>query len=263
MNLGIVLGTPAGTFIGHHLGWRTTFGSVAAVTVVALLLVLRFVPASPAATTGPVLGELRVFASRDVQLAIVLTAVGNVGTVTVFTYIAPLLTQVSGFAPGAVPALLLVYGTGAVAGNLVGGRLADRSLMPSLVGLLSVLAGTLTLCWLFSGNRLTAVILTLVLGALAFSIIPGMQTRVMSAAGAAPTLAVAVNAAGFQLAAAFAGWLGGQLIDSGLGPRSIYLVGALCTAAGVAIAVGTLRRDRHRPVSARKCPSVTRRFRRV
>jgi DHA1 family inner membrane transport protein len=244
LNLGIILGAPLGTVIGQNLGWRATFVTVAAVTAVGLLLVLRLVPAQPAATTGSVLGELRVFASRDVRLAIALTAVGNVGIVTVFTYIAPLLTDVSGFTAGTVPALLVVYGAGAVVGNFLGGWLSDRALMPSLIGLLAVLAGILALFWLVSGVQVAAVILTLVIGALWFAIIPGMQTRVMTTASAAPTLAVAVNASGFQVAAAFAGWLGGQVISGELGLRSIYLVGALLTVAGLAIAVYSLRRDR-------------------
>jgi len=89
--------------------------------------------------------------------------------------------------------------------------------MPSLAGLLAVLAGTLTLPWLVSGVQAPAAILTFVIGVLAFAIIPGMQTRVVTTAGAAPTLAVAVNASGFQLAAAFAGWLGGRVIADGPG----------------------------------------------
>jgi DHA1 family inner membrane transport protein len=244
MNLGIIGGAPIGTFIGHHLGWRATFITIATVTVAALLSVLRFVPAQPAATTGSALGELRVFADRDLQLAIALTAVGNVGVVMVFTYIAPLLTDVSGFTAGAVPVLLLVYGAGAVVGNFLGGWLSDKALMPSLAGLLAALAGALALFWLVSANPVPATMMTFVVGALAFAIIPGMQTRVMATASTAPTLAVAVNASGFQLAAAFAGWLGGQVITSGLGLRSLYLVGAWLTVAGLVIAVYTLRRDR-------------------
>ncbi|GAA2370698.1 MFS transporter [Nonomuraea africana] len=250
MNLGIILGTPIGTLIGQNLGWRATFVAVAAFSAAALLMVLRFVPAQPAAETGPVLGELRVFASRDVQLAIALTAVGNVGVVTVFTFIAPLLTDVSEFTGGTVPVLLLVYGAGATVGNFVGGWLSDRALMPSLAGLLAVLAGVLALFWLVSGFQVPAAILTFVMGVLAFAIIPGMQTRVMTTAGAAPTLAVAVNASGFQLAAAFAGWLGGWVITGDLGLRSIFLVGALFTVAGLAIALYILRRDRQPAVHA-------------
>ncbi|TDE35521.1 MFS transporter [Actinomadura sp. 6K520] len=250
MNLGIVLGTPIGTFVGQHLGWRSTFAAIAAFTVMALALVLRYVPAGPPAATGSVRGELRVFAGRDVQLAIALTAVGNVGVVTVFTYIAPLLTDVSGFTEDAVPVLLLVYGAGAVIGNLLGGRLADRALMPSLTGLLAALAVVLGLFWAAAESRALTATFTFAIGALAFAIIPGMQTRVLATAGAAPTLAVAVNAAGFQVAAAFAGWLGGRVIADGPGLRSLPLTGALLTAAGLAIAVHSLRRDR-RPAKTR------------
>ncbi|OLT03742.1 hypothetical protein BJF90_03335 [Pseudonocardia sp. CNS-004] len=116
LNLGLVVGTPIGTVIGQQLGWRATFVAVAAVTLAAVPLVLRHVPAAPG-TNGSVLAELRVLSDRDVQLAIALSALGNVGVATVFTYIAPLLTEVSGFAAGAVPVLLLVYGAGASSGT--------------------------------------------------------------------------------------------------------------------------------------------------
>jgi MFS transporter, DHA1 family, inner membrane transport protein len=249
MNLGLVLGTPLGTAIGQQLGWRATFVAVAAVTLVAVPLVLRYVPAAPG-TTSSVVAELRVLAHRDVQLAIALAVVGNVGVVTVFTYIAPLLTDVSGFAPGAIPVLLLVYGAGAVAGNVVGGRLADRALLPSLAGLLAALAAVLALFWLVSGVLAAAAVLTFVIGALAFAIIPGMQTRVAATATAAPTLAVAVNASGYQLAAAFAGWLGGRVI-AGPGVSAVPLVGAVLTVAGLGIALHLLRRERRAaPVDA-------------
>jgi MFS transporter, DHA1 family, inner membrane transport protein len=257
MNLGIVLGAPIGTFVGHNFGWRATFLAIAVVTAAAILLVLRYVPSLAAATTGSVLGELRVFASRDVQLAIVLTAVGNVGVVTVFTYIAPLLTDVSGFAAQAVPVLLLVYGAGAVVGNFLGGWLSDKALVPSLVGLLAVLAAVLAACWMASGVRPVAAVLMFVLGMLAFAIIPGMQTRVVTTASVAPTLAVAVNASGFQVAAAFAGWLGGRVIASDLGLRSVYLVGAVLTLAGLGVALAAWFRDRRSATTASPSDAAT------
>ncbi|MEV4065338.1 MFS transporter [Nonomuraea dietziae] len=134
MNLGMIAGTPLGTFVGQNLGRRATFAAIAVFTAIALALVLRSVPDRPAPDIGSLLGELRVFTSRDVVLAIALTAAGNLGVVTVFTYMAPLATDVSGF-PGAALAMLLVYGAGAVAGNFLGGWLADRAHMPSLAGL--------------------------------------------------------------------------------------------------------------------------------
>lgn len=180
-----------------------------------------------------------MLAGRDLQLALALTAVGNVGIVTVFTYIAPLLTKVSGFSAGAIPALLLVYGAGAVIGNFLGGWLADRALMPSLTGLLAVLAVTLALFWLVSGVRVPAAILTFVIGILAFAIIPGMQTRVVATASAAPTLAVAVNASGFQLAVAFVGVLGGWVITDAL---TLEFVGVLRGLRGRGVGRALLER---------------------
>ncbi|GAA2439789.1 MFS transporter [Actinomadura vinacea] len=243
MNLGMIAGTPLGTVIGQNLGWRATFAAIAAFSAAALVPVLRSVPDRPAPSVGSLLGELRVFTRRDVVLAIVLTAAGNLGVVTAFSFLAPLAVDVSGFSAGAVPVLLLVYGAGAVIGNFLGGWLADKALMPSLAGLLAVLAGVLAMGWPASGHQAPAGVLWFVLGVLAFAVIPGMQTRVMTTAQAAPTLAVAVNASGFQLAAAFAGWLGGRLID-GPGPRSIYPVAAVLTVAGLLIALYSLRRDR-------------------
>ncbi|MFI9400779.1 MFS transporter [Nocardia sp. NPDC052316] len=246
MNLGIVLGTPIGATIGQSLGWRATFVAVALCVAAALPLVLRFMPEQPGTADGSVLGELRVFGDREVWWAIGLTALGNIGVVTVFTFITPLLTDIAGFSARAVPVLLLVYGVGAVVGNQLGGWLADRSLLGSVAGLLAALAGALSLFWLVGGNRIGAAAMVFVVGALAFAIIPGMQTRVVAAATVAPTLAVAVNASGFQLAAAGAGRLGGWVIDEGTGLRSLPLVGAALTAMGLAVAAVMWWRDRRR-----------------
>ncbi|RFU36811.1 MFS transporter [Actinomadura logoneensis] len=251
MNLGMVLGTPLGTLVSHALGWRASFGAVALLVLVALPLVGRSVPADGAALEGvSAVDGLRAFAHRGVLAAIALTVLGNVGVVMVFSFVAPLMTDVAGFSSGAVPVLLLVYGAGAVLGNFAGGRLADRALMPSVAGLLAALAGVLAVGWFAGTQRVTAGVLVFVLGALAFAVVPGMQTRVVTAARTAPTLAVAVNASGFQVAAAFAGWLGGRLIESGGGARGLYPVAAGLTAAGVVVAVVLLLGDRRGAGSA-------------
>ncbi|QIS15003.1 MFS transporter [Nocardia arthritidis] len=244
MNLGIVLGTPLGTVVGHAFGWRSTFVAVALCIAAALLFVLRYMPELPMESGESGWRELRVFTDRAVLWAIALSAAGNIGVAMVFTYITPLLTGVGGFAAGVVPVLLLVYGAGAVVGNRLGGRLADRALLPSLIGLLAALIAVLVLLWVADATQWLTAALVFVLGALAFAIIPGMQTRVVAAAGRAPTLAVAVNASGYQVAAACAGWLGGSVIENGPGLRSIYLVGAAFTVLGLLVAVRMLRADR-------------------
>ncbi|MEU4418379.1 MFS transporter [Nocardia salmonicida] len=242
MNMAMILGAPLGTFIGSQYGWRATFAAVAAVCALGLLLVIRLVPAV-ANAGGSAMAEMRVFRSRDVQLAIAITAIANAGVLMVFTYFSPLLTDVSGFTSGSVAGWLLVYGVGATVGNLIGGRLSDRALMPSQIGLLTLLTAALAVMWLVSTNVVLIAVMVFVLGALGFSVIPGMQSRVLSTAAAAPTLAMAVNASAYQLAAAFAGWLGGRVIDSS-GLRSVYLVAAAVTVAGIALSGVAWYRDR-------------------
>ncbi|MEU7835228.1 MULTISPECIES: MFS transporter [unclassified Nonomuraea] len=245
MNLSMILGAPIGTFIGNGFGWRSTFVTIAVCCVLGLLLVLRFVPDVRNATPGTsALAELRVLRGGEVRRAIAVTAVGNAGLLIVFTYFAPLLTGVTGFAADAIAVLLLVYGVGAAVGNFAGGWLSDRALMSSQLSLLAVLAATLVLMWAVSGGTAITAVLVFVIGALGFSVIPGMQTRVLTTASAAPTLAMAVNASAYQLAAAFAAWLGGRVIDGGFGLRSLYLVGAAVTVAGIVVSCYAWFRDR-------------------
>ncbi|MBF6174470.1 MFS transporter [Nocardia blacklockiae] len=245
MNLGIVLGTPLGAVVGQHLGWRVTFAAVSVCAALGLLMVQRFVTEYPPAATGSALGELRVLADRELLLAIALTALGSLGAVAVFTYIAPLLTEVAGFGAAAVPALLLVYGAGAVVGNHLGGRLADRALLPTLLGLLTALAATLALFWAAGENPVAAAILVFALGALTFAVIPGMQSRVLAAAAAAPTLGIALNASGYQLAAAAAGRLGGWTLTDGPGLHTLPLLAAALTLTAPPLTLYMLHRDRH------------------
>jgi len=241
MNLAMVLGAPIGTVIGNNAGWRATFVAIAACCALGLALIPRMVPATTGAPTSAT-AELRVLRAPDVRLAIAVTAVANAGLLVVFTYFAPLLTEVTAVADDTVPVLLLVYGVGAAVGNLVGGRLSDRAPMRSQLTLLAALAAALVLTWLVSTNAPATAVLVFVLGALGFAVIPGMQARVLATAGAAPTLAIAVNASAYQLAAAFAAWLGGTAI--GLGPRSLYLVAAAVTVVGIAVSAYSWARVR-------------------
>ncbi|MFF9838213.1 MFS transporter [Streptomyces sp. NPDC013740] len=244
MNLAMILGAPLGTFVGNSLGWRATFVAIALTCALGLLMVARFVPALPNSTSTSAFGELRVLKNAPVQLAILVTVVGNAGLLIVFTYFAPLLTDISGFTTAAVPVLLLVYGVGATVGNLAGGWLADRALMPSLVGLLAALAAALLGMWAVGASLVGSAIMVFLLGALGFSIVPGTQARVLGTAQQAPTLALAVNSSAYQLAAAFASWLGGRIIDGELGLRGIYPVAAAITALGILTCLFAWFRDR-------------------
>ncbi|CAH0122619.1 MULTISPECIES: MFS transporter [unclassified Paenibacillus] len=245
MNLSMILGAPIGTFIGTHAGWRATFMAIALCGAVGWLLVIRLVPNLPRESSRTsVWTEWRVFRSPDVLIAIAVTAIGNAGQLAVFTYLSPLLTSISGFSEESVALLLLAYGVGATIGNFIGGRLSDRAPMTSQVSLLASLAACLLLFGLFASDAFVAAVLVFLMGALCFSVIPGMQTRVFATARSAPTLAIAVNASAYQLAAALAAWWGGAVIHGGFGLRSIYFVGACVTTAGIILSSYAWLRDR-------------------
>jgi DHA1 family inner membrane transport protein len=255
MNLAMILGAPLGTFVGNSFGWRATFVAIAVVCAVGLLMVLRFVPVVPNDAGGSAFGELRVFKNRAVQLAILVTAVGSAGQLIVFTYFAPLLTDVAGFTAAAVPVLLLVYGVGATVGNLAGGKLSDRAPMPALVGLLTATTVVLAATWLLRENLVAVAVMVFLIGALGFSIVPGMQANVLKSATQAPTLAIAVNSSAYQIAAAFAAWLGGRVIDDGPGLPAIYAVAAGVTFVGILVTLFAWQRDRRRAAASPE-PSV-------
>src|SRR6516165_6412117 len=134
LTLAYVLGLPLGTFIGQAFGWRLTFWTI------TLLGVLALVPRLPLEPRLSIHQELRVVRRPQVLLGFAMTALGNGSVVTVLTYIAPILVKTAGFTEGAVSPILLLFGIGYVVGNTVGGKLADRRLMPTLLGILSVLA---------------------------------------------------------------------------------------------------------------------------
>ncbi|GAA1566828.1 MFS transporter [Kribbella hippodromi] len=233
MNLAMILGAPLGTWIGTAFGWRTTFAAITACCAIGLVLVARYIPSDQPGVRTSALGEFTVFRDRQLLRAITITAVANVGLLMVFTYLAPLLTGPGKFSATAVAPMLLVYGVGATIGNLVGGRLADRALRASQLAALTFLAVLLVALWLSPSPILTA-LLVFAIGAVGFSVIPGMQARVLTTAAAAPTLAIAVNASAYQLAAAFAGWIGGR-VAAGPGLPAIYLVAAATTIAGAVL----------------------------
>ena len=141
-----VVGVPLGTLMGQAFGWRSVFWAIAAVAALSWMGIVALLPRPDAAEPVPDLRrEIGALGRASVLAALATTALGFGGLFAAYTYIAPILREVSGFAPEAVPTLLLVFGAGAVMGNLAGGKLADRALMPTLIALLSILAATLLL----------------------------------------------------------------------------------------------------------------------
>ncbi|MEU4119618.1 MFS transporter [Kitasatospora sp. NPDC028055] len=244
-----IVGVPLGTFIGQAVGWRTTFTGVAALGLLGLLGIGKLVPSLPRPEGARLRGELTAFRNPQVLLAMAMTVLGFGGVFAAITYIAPMMTDTAGYSEGAVTWLLVLFGVGMFLGNLLGGRFADRKLMPLLYTTLGGLAVVLALFTLTAHDKVAAAVTILLVGALGFATVPPLQKRVLDQAHGAPTLASAVNIGAFNLGNALAAWLGGLVISAGLGYTAPNWVGALLAAAALLLALWSAaleRRDRHR-----------------
>ncbi|RST17952.1 MFS transporter [Streptomyces sp. WAC05374] len=232
-----VVGVPAGTFIGQTAGWRLTFFVVAALGVLGLLGVAKLVPEQPKPEGVRLRHELAAFRNVQVLLAMAMTVLGFGGVFAAITYITPMMTEAAGFAESSVTWLLVLFGLGMVGGNLIGGKLADRKLMPLLYVSLGALAVVLALFTVTAHHQVAAAITITLIGALGFATVPPLQKRVLDQAAGAPTLASAVNIGAFNLGNALSAWLGGIVIASGLGITAPNWVGAVLAASALALAV--------------------------
>jgi DHA1 family inner membrane transport protein len=239
-----VLGVPAGTLLGQQLGWRSTFWAITAIGIVALVGIRLLVPPTPASTTTGLRTELGVFRRPQVWVSVVVTVLGFGGMFGGFTYIAFTLTEVTGFATSTVPWLLVLFGVGLFVGNFVGGRLADRALTPSLVIILALLTVVLVAFALTAHSKVATIVSLLLMGAVGFATVPGLQLRIMGYAQDAPTMASGANIAAFNIGNALGAWLGGLAIGAGLGFVSPLWVGAGVTAVGLVVLLGGSVRPR-------------------
>jgi len=253
LTLANVLGVPFGAWLGLHYGWRATFWVVAAIGLVAMAAVALLVPRLAAGGSGRLMDELKVLGRPQVLLGLGITTLGFGGVFAAFTYIAPVLTQISGFSADAVAPILLLFGAGLVVGNIVGGKLADRALMPTLLGSLAALAAVLILIVPASHNQVAMIVTVGLLGAAAFATVPPLQMRILAKAEGAPNLASALNIGAFNLGNALGAWAGGLTIDHGPGLTALPWVAALITLGGLALALVSRRLDR---AAGAVCPAA-------
>jgi DHA1 family inner membrane transport protein len=245
-----LLGVPLGAALGQDMGWRLPFAALAALGLVCLALLAFTLPRIPVQPAGAA-AEIAVLTRRPVLLAIATTAVGFAGVGVVFTYVAPMLNQVSGFAPSTVSLLLVAYGVGSLLGNLVTGQLADRALGATLRGVFACLTVLLAMMPVAVVYQPWAAAAVLGLGLVTTATVAPLQTLILRHAGAAPTLAVTVNVAAFLLAHAVGSVLGaGVVIVAGL--RWTGLAGAVLSAAGLLLSYLAVPRgaDAEQPPSA-------------
>jgi DHA1 family inner membrane transport protein len=230
-----VVGVPAATWMGQHLGWRSAFWAVTALGVLTLALVAAYVPSVVGDKEASGRRELRAFALPQVWLTLLAGAIGFGGMFAVYTYIAPTVTDVGGLAESAVPVFLLSFGLGMVAGTWLAGVMADWSIFRSLLIGSVGMAASLLLFWLLAPYAWASLPVVFLITALGSVLVVNLQLRLMDVAGDAQTLGAAMNHASLNIANALGAWLGGLVIAAGWGLRAPALVGLGLSIAGVAI----------------------------
>ncbi|MFE3018030.1 Cmx/CmrA family chloramphenicol efflux MFS transporter [Streptomyces sp. NPDC059256] len=242
LSIANVLGVPAGAFLGDHLGWRSAFWAVGLASAVALIGVITLIPHIPLPAEKPRLKrELLIYRDRQVWLSIAVTALAAGGVFAVFTYFAPLLTDVAGMDKSSVPMVLGLFGLGALVGTVVGGRVADAHLFGVLLSGITASTVFLALLALFASTPAVTIALAFLLGLSAFYTAPALNARMFNVAGAAPTLAGATTTAAFNLGNSGGPWLGGKVIDGGFSPAATAWAGAGMTIVALALVAVSLR----------------------
>ncbi|MDP5181092.1 MFS transporter [Blastococcus sp. BMG 814] len=240
-----VAGVPSATWLGQQFGWRTAYWAVAVLALLTIAATAFVVPAAPGNRGATVRTELGALRRPQVLLTLLVGVVGFGGMFAVYSYIAPLVTEVTGMSRGAIPLVLLAFGVGGVLGTAVGGRLADLALFPSLVGANVVTGVLLALVPVAARTPATIVLAIFLFAASASVLVVCLQLRLMEVAGEAQMLGAALNHSALNAANALGAWLGGLVIAAGLGYTAPGWVGAGLAVLGLlALTASALLRRR-------------------
>ncbi|HVL59813.1 MAG TPA: MFS transporter [Microbacterium sp.] len=241
-----VIGVPAITWLGQIAGWRIAYLAVAAIfalTFVAVLLAVPWQAGDPGATIAR---ELRAFTRAQVWFALGIGAIGFGGLFAVYTYVAPLATEVTGLSPEFVPIVLVVIGLGMTLGNIVGGRLADWSVRRSMYLFFTILAAALVLLGLTAASPVGLLAGVFLVGGASAALSPTIQARLMDVARDSQSIAAALNHSALNVGNSLGALFGGFAIAAGLGYVAPVWIGLVLTLVGIALAVGSYALDRAR-----------------
>jgi predicted MFS family arabinose efflux permease len=256
LTVALVTGVPLGTFIGQHFGWRETFLAVSALGLVAFVGSLLYVPSSiKHSQPASLLQQVQVLGQPRLLLVYAMTAVGYGGSFIAFTYLAPILQQVSGLGANAVGLVMLVYGVSVAFGNIWGGKLADQRGPVAALKLIFLLLAAVLLLLTFTAPHPVLVVITVLLwGAVAFGNVAGLQVYVVRQAEhftpRAVDVASGLNIAAFNLGIAGGAWGGGLIVEH-LGLVHTGWIGALVVLGAFGLTALSGRLDRLNPIPAR------------
>ncbi|PYF72374.1 MFS transporter [Pedobacter nutrimenti] len=240
-----IAGVPLGTYIGHHFLWRYTFVIVVIVGLITLLSLKLWLPALPAAKNRSLKQELDFFRRPEAWLIILMIAIGTGGLFSWYSYIAPLLTEVSAFSANSITYILVLAGLGMFVGNLAGGKLADRfSPSKACILLLLTMALTLVIVHFISTNQLLSLMMTFITGAVAFALAAPIQMLMINTAKGSEMLAASVSQASFNIGNALGAFLGGLPLAAGYDYTSPVMVGTLMALTGAGFAALLILRNK-------------------
>ncbi|NWC88423.1 MFS transporter [Pseudomonas reactans] len=250
LTLATIGGVPLATWFGELLGWRTAFWGIGGLVLVTMVALWFALPNLPLPKSDGVLAEIKVLGRGSVLAALALTVVGSGAMFTVFTYIAPILSNETHASTPFITAMLVLFGVGLTLGNMWGGKAADRSIDRTLIVSLSALILVLLAFAFLMRWPIPAAVSILIWGIASFAVVPPLQMRVMEAAKDAPNLASAVNIGAFNFGNAIGAAVGGAVINAGLGYPAISLAGAAMAGLGLLMVVSFAWSSRTRMAAA-------------
>jgi multidrug resistance protein len=250
LTVAIVTGVPIGTLIGQTFGWRMTFWAVTGLGVVAFVGIAALLPDNLSkAEPARLLDQVLVLGSARLLIVFAMTALGYGGTFVAFTYLAPILQQVTGFSEGGVSLILVVYGIAIAIGNIVGGRIANHDPVRALIILFALQAIVLVVFSFTSVSPVLTVVTLAALGFLQFANVPGLQLYVVQLAKqyrpGAVDVASALNIAAFNLGIAIGAWLGGLVVASPIGLTGTPWIGAILVGGALLLTIWSGSLDRN------------------
>lgn len=243
-----VVGVPFGTWLGQNFGWRLLFLLVGVIGVATMVMLWKFVPYQEPHADASIRRELAALKRLQVWLAVLIGVVGFGGFFATYSYIAHTVTSVAGIPSEWLPLVVALYGVGMVVGNIVGGRIADKSVMGTIYWVLPGVAVALVVYAVAVHWPWSAYLMVFVVGGAGSMLVPALQTRLLDASPDAPSLASSLNHAALNVANALGAFLGGLVIAWGWGYVAPALVGAVLALLGLGVAVLSGAVERKRPL---------------
>lgn len=249
VSLANILGVPIGTHIGEQFGWRATFWLVSSIGILAVLALLKFIPSKLPMPSGDIIGEFKILRHRRVFIPLILSVLTSASLFTIFTYIDPILQQVTMVDKATVVKILFWIGAGLSIGTLTGGKLGDKSLIKSLISIMFIIV-IIQIVLLYVNTKVIPMIAALFFWSITgFAICPMLQALVVEQAKGAPNLASTFNQSSFNLGNAIGAKYGGLLIHYGIAYKNLSAYAAIIMIIAIALTLYFRHYIKHRKIS--------------